>query len=416
MNTRHRNRTGPLLIAVAAAMLLLVSIAAIALVLWLRPSGDDWRQTLRLGPVSVPVSVEKIVRLASGPRLSVLLDGRTVHTAMGTWKVSANLQEVRLVCAPCLLGHPSVGPVPLRIDRISATLSRTSKGYSGMLHLGSNGRQISIPWSGVVDSTGALIELRATALPMADLIAVLGKDIPEIRSAAIYGQLSVRMQLRFPGPTVDARWKVQGFHVAGLGTERLLHASLPGQCAAPSRSPVSGWLPAAVIAAEDQKFQTHPGYDISQIEAALRSNGQEGALHGASTLTQQLARLIFTGGERTPQRKLRELLYAVEMEETLGKARILQLYLALAPWGDQLCGAENAAQRYLGKSANAVTPAEAAWLASLLVNPDRQLQRTQAAGVDTVRITRIVRDMRPMSPRQRQRALADQNLNLTPAR
>ena len=56
-------------------------------------------------------------------------------------------------------------------------------------------------------------------------------------------------------------------------------------------------------------------------------------LRGASTLSQQVAKLLVTGGERSPVRKLRELLYAVEMEQTLGKARILRLYLDNAPWG-----------------------------------------------------------------------------------
>jgi len=416
MNTRNRDRVGPLLIAVTAAMLLLLSLAAIALLLWLRPSANDWQQTLRMGPVSIPVGMARAMRLASEPRLSMLLDGRTLHTPMGTWKLAATFQDVRVVCSPCLLAHPSLGPAPLRVDRISASLGRTPSGYAGTVRLHSDGREIAVPWTGAVDSRGATIDFRKTRLPMADLFAVLGGDAPEVRAAAIYGQLSVQMRLRLPGPVVEAQWKVEGFHVAGLGTERLLHASLPQRCGPTPRTPISGWLPAAVIAAEDQKFQTHPGYDVTQIEAALHTNHREGALHGASTLTQQLARLLYAGGERTPQRKLRELLYAVEMEETLGKARILQLYLALAPWGEDVCGAENAARRYLGKPASAVTAAEAAWLASLLTNPDRQLQRTQTDGVDAMRIARIVQDMRPMSARQRQRALADQNLNLTPAR
>jgi membrane peptidoglycan carboxypeptidase len=162
-----------------------------------------------------------------------------------------------------------------------------------------------------------------------------------------------------------------------------------------------------VIAAEDQTFRNHPGYDGRQVDAALRSNGDGNALRGASTLTQQLARLVYTGDERTPQRKLRELLYAVEMEQSLGKERILQLYLALAPWGQQVCGAENAAQRYLGKPANALAPAEAAWLASLLTNPDARLRQTLSTGVDTARTTRIVQAMRPMSARRRRQALAE---------
>ncbi len=59
---------------------------------------------------------------------------------------------------------------------------------------------------------------------------------------------------------------------------------------------------------------------------------------------------MVAGDERSASRKLRELLYAVEMERTLGKARILQLYLALAPWGDGVCGAERAVRLHLGSA------------------------------------------------------------------
>jgi len=62
-------------------------------------------------------------------------------------------------------------------------------------------------------------------------------------------------------------------------------------------------------------------------------------LHGGSSLSQQLAKLIYTGDGRDHGRKLRELLYAVELDRTLGKARVLNLYLALAPWGNGVCGA-----------------------------------------------------------------------------
>ena len=135
--------------------------------------------------------------------------------------------------------------------------------------------------------------------------------------------------------------------------------------------------------------------------AAWQHNQRDGApLRGGSTLTQQLAKFTITGDDRSATRKLRELLYAVEMERTLGKARILQLYLALAPWGDGVCGAERAAQVYLGKSASKVGPVSAAWLVSLLRNPDAQLQRaTRTREIDRERIKQIVAGMRPMSRR-----------------
>jgi penicillin-binding protein 1A len=82
-----------------------------------------------------------------------------------------------------------------------------------------------------------------------------------------------------------------------------------------------------VVATEDQRFFTHTGFDLTELNAAFALNQQSDQIErGASTLTQQLARLLVTGSERTPTRKLRELLYAVEMERTLGKARILGRY------------------------------------------------------------------------------------------
>ncbi len=118
----------------------------------------------------------------------------------------------------------------------------------------------------------------------------------------------------------------------------------------------------------------------------LSNAGTAGAaIRGGSTLTQQLAKLVYTGDDRDPSRKLRELLYAVEMEETLGKARILQIYLAIAPWGPGVCGAERAAQLYLGKPASRVDPLEAAWLAGLLRNPATALRATvDHCGIDAL--------------------------------
>ena len=92
---------------------------------------------------------------------------------------------------------------------------------------------------------------------------------------------------------------------------------------------MSPWLERAVIAAEDQRFAEHAGYDLAELRHAIEGNQRrDRAARGASTITQQLARLVYTGDERSLARKVRELLYAVEMERTLGKGRILRLYLA----------------------------------------------------------------------------------------
>ena len=406
---RGRMWYAPLLLA-CGAMLLLVSLAAIAFLVWLRPAAQDWQQAVRLGPITLQVGVEKMLRVVSRRQVAWLLDGCGIHTASGIWRLSAAHGETTLICEPCLVRHRSLGPGGVRLDRVSISLERDQGSgsrarYSGQARLQAGAREIALPWTGVVTRRNATVDISTSGLEMPQVIAVLGHDLPETGIVRITGQLSMQLQIELPARKLATQWALEDFRVGGLGTENLLNASLPPQCGAPSHT-VSGWLPTAVVAAEDQRFRSHPGYDARQINAALRSNIEDRTLHGASTLTQQLARLLYTGDERTPQRKLRELLYAVEMEQTLGKGRILQLYLALAPWGQNTCGAENAAQRYLRKSASALTPAEAAWLAGLLTNPDRQLQRVRISGVDAARTARIVQQMRPMSAQRRQRALA----------
>ncbi|MFO1351656.1 MAG: biosynthetic peptidoglycan transglycosylase, partial [Gammaproteobacteria bacterium] len=170
---------------------------------------------------------------------------------------------------------------------------------------------------------------------------------------------------------------------------------------------IGKWLPRATIAAEDARFFRHPGYDLAEVVAALerRAANQE-RLRGASTLTQQLAKNLFLDSERTLARKLRELLYAVEMEHTLGKRRILELYLNIVDWGSGLYGAKRAAEKYFGIAPADLMPEQAAWLASLLTNPRLALERQQRTGrIDSERVGWILGRMRGLSAAEREQAL-----------
>ncbi|MEP7302881.1 MAG: biosynthetic peptidoglycan transglycosylase [Caldimonas sp.] len=170
-------------------------------------------------------------------------------------------------------------------------------------------------------------------------------------------------------------------------------------------APFGAWLPKAVVAAEDQRFFEHAGYDLAEMAAAWSSElpaaGGE-RRRGASTISQQLARLLYVGAERSAARKVRELLYAVELDRTLGKARVLQLYLSVAPWGDGQCGGEAAALHYFGKHANRLDAVEAVWLASLLRNPDAALGSAAASGADAERLAWIASGLRPSSRASRE--------------
>jgi len=128
-------------------------------------------------------------------------------------------------------------------------------------------------------------------------------------------------------------------------------------------------LKMAVIAAEDQKFADHWGFDVAAIRAALSHNERGGSLRGASTLSQQVAKNLFLGPEKTLRRKLREAILARRLERVLTKDEILTVYLNVAEWGEGIAGAEAAARRYFGKSAADLNWSEAALLAGILPNP-----------------------------------------------
>jgi membrane peptidoglycan carboxypeptidase len=134
-----------------------------------------------------------------------------------------------------------------------------------------------------------------------------------------------------------------------------------------------------------------------ELKHALHSNQRTARLRGASTLSQQVAKLLVAGGERSPLRKLRELLYAVEMEQTLGKARILRLYLDNAPWGAGVCGAQAAAHTYFGTNANQLNKSQAAWLAAILRNPSVEVERRVAAATTRSIHRPVGRDSAPSS-------------------
>ncbi|MCX8006644.1 MAG: penicillin-binding protein [Coriobacteriia bacterium] len=128
----------------------------------------------------------------------------------------------------------------------------------------------------------------------------------------------------------------------------------------------------AVIAIEDHRFYQHEGVDFEGIARALRQNASTGeATQGGSTITQQVVKLLFTGGERTLTRKIKEALLAYQLEARTDKKRVLETYLNLVYFGEGAYGVESAAQRYFGKRAADVDLAEAALLAGIIASPGR---------------------------------------------
>jgi monofunctional biosynthetic peptidoglycan transglycosylase len=142
----------------------------------------------------------------------------------------------------------------------------------------------------------------------------------------------------------------------------------------PRRQPVpmariSPWLRRAVVAAEDDRFYRHNGFDFQEIARALEAHEQGKPLRGASTISQQTAKNLFLWDGRSYLRKALEAYLTVVLEALLPKERILEIYLNLVEWGDGVFGAEMAAQVSYGKAAVLLSREEAAKMAAVLPNP-----------------------------------------------
>ncbi len=134
---------------------------------------------------------------------------------------------------------------------------------------------------------------------------------------------------------------------------------------------ISAHAAVAVVAAEDQKFPQHSGFDLEAIEDALEEHEEGGRLRGASTITQQVAKNLFLWSGRSFVRKGLEAYFTVLIEFVWPKRRILEVYLNIAELGRGIFGVRAASAEFFGKSASALTREEAALLAAVLPNPLR---------------------------------------------
>ena len=169
------------------------------------------------------------------------------------------------------------------------------------------------------------------------------------------------------------------------------------------------YVPAAFVSIEDRRFYEHAGFDAIGMARALVADISRGrTAQGASTITQQLARNLFLSQDQTVERKTRELMLAVQLEQKFTKQQILGLYLSRVYFGSGATGIEAASWRYFNKPAAKLTVREAAALAGILKapsdynpvdNPERSAQRS-ALVLDAMVQTGAI------TPAQRAKALA----------
>jgi monofunctional glycosyltransferase len=387
----------------------------------LAPLPGEWTTELRTGPLRVQAGVPSLIRLGTAPWFAQVLDGRKLNTAAGPvqlrWHAQSNTLHLR--CAPCVLQGGQhggtlggslagvLGEEALQLDELWVSVQRVGMHLQGELQSGT----VHATWKGELQRQQLRLSLDLPSTPMANVYQLFARSVPEVGRARIEGQFALQARLSLPHGSLSVSPQMEGFRVSGLGTQAWANAK---PCARASRLHSESWLAKAVLAAEDQRFFEHTGFDMAELTESFARNQRKGHLErGGSTLNQQLAKLLVAGDARSATRKLRELLYAVEMEDTLGKPRILRLYLDNAPWGEGVCGAESAAKKYFGVRARDLSPQQAVWLAAMLHNPELEAQQWQRRGeVNVPRAQRVSMGL-PHIARSQRMAIA-QSFTQTP--
>ncbi len=192
------------------------------------------------------------------------------------------------------------------------------------------------------------------------------------------------LKVRNPQTTEYVRFYVERLHNRGDRPNVRMHWVPLSQ--------ISPHLLRAVLIAEDERFLSHRGVDWIEFKKALKYNLKKRRLaRGASTITQQVVRNLFLtpslGTSNKLIRKGKELLIAGHLDRTLGKDRVLEIYLNIVEWGEGVFGAEAASRVYFGKHASELTPEEAVALVAALPSPYRW-----NPSVEPNERTRIVRE------------------------
>jgi penicillin-binding protein 1A len=189
--------------------------------------------------------------------------------------------------------------------------------------------------------------IAVVALSIGAIFWVYGRDLPSHESLAQYKP-----------PTISRIFSGEGRIIDEFAQERRLFT--------PSDE-IPDIVKQAFISAEDKNFYTHKGYDMRGIAAAgfeaVRSRGK--TVRGASTITQQVMKNFLLSGDRKIERKIKELILAARLEETLNKDQILELYMNEIFLGQNSYGVAAASQTYFNKTLDELAPHEAAFLASL---------------------------------------------------
>jgi penicillin-binding protein 1A len=182
---------------------------------------------------------------------------------------------------------------------------------------------------------------------------------------------------------------------------------------------MTSWLPAATIAIEDKRFYQHGGIDYVGIMRALWSDISAGkVVQGGSTITQQLVRNLYTGSQRTFQRKVKEACLAIKLSDSIPKRQILEEYLNTVYYGNHAYGVQAAAETYFSKPASELNLRQAALIAGLPQAPstDDPFQDPQAATARRNEVLQAMLTAGTITPAQERWAAKGTDLGLKPGR
>jgi penicillin-binding protein 1A len=222
--------------------------------------------------------------------------------------------------------------------------------------------------------TAVTLGLLFVALAIGAVFYMYSRDLPSPESLANYTP-----------PTISRIYSGEGALMDEFAKERRLFV--------PSED-IPDLVKHAFISAEDKNFYTHKGYDTRGIVAAfieaVQSRGQ--TMRGASTITQQVMKNFLLGGERSVERKIKEIILASRFEQVLSKDKILEIYLNEIFLGQNSYGVAAAAQTYFNKTLTDLSPAEAAMLAAMPQAPS-QYHPVRARERVTERRNYVLREM-----------------------
>jgi hypothetical protein len=226
------------------------------------------------------------------------------------------------------------------------------------------------------------------------LRALVRADGPLRDPAAL--EVEQRLDYRPPARLPAALLRLRGefaHDVAAPGGGRLRIEVSPASSGFIARADVPPLFVRALLLAEDSAFFSHGGLELRELPKALAANWEEGgAVRGASTITQQLAKNLFLTRERSVRRKLQELALAFLIEAALGKDRILEIYLNVIEWGPGLHGLRPAARHYFGKEPELLGVKEMAFLVVMIPGPVKY-QRSFREGALTAGLEPLVANL-----------------------